>query len=570
MKKFKNIIFLYITAILPALCTAGIEDNPTPPLNVIIIMVDDVGTGWIPPYAERLDEEDIEYEIVERYRERRGGGSLDLQAHLEAARNSMPTLNRLAKEGLVFDRVFATSPLCAPSRAGFLTGTLQQRWGAYRNVDLDEKGIPKDQVVLAEPFQAAGYRTAIIGKWHVAPKDPALRVTGPDRDPQSDAVAAFRTSSKPGHHPLDRGFDYYLGFNSPQSNYYGANDLWENHQKLPARPGDEFQTEFFNQKALDFILESVEAEKPFLLYYSPMTLHGRIDPPPVQYSQKFNTGIPFTDQYAGHLLALDDGIENIFNLLGEHNLMDNTLFIFTSDNGCTHYGVPPYNAPNRGGKGSAWMGGSSVPLIIWQKNMAKCGYSDILVSLADLMPTILEAAGMNIPENIDGISLLPYISGDSDIPPRGKLFSSSVHSSRWSYSYEANGERNRLDSNYCPLYAWVIEEDQILLRITAIKPDLYENIPEGYPAQVRLHNLQSDRQQRINQANNSIEKVQQLDEALRQWLRMQKAPISSQQEDYKKLIETPAKPDQSEGNNLQNEAESDKPSTTKKPSPSVL
>ena len=140
--------------------------------NIILILIDDIGTGWIPPYADRLSPDDIEDDILQRYIEVRGHqGTVLREAHLEAARKCMPHLAKLADQGVVFDRAFATAALCAPSRAGLLTGSFQQKWGAYWNKDIDDHGIPAERTVIAEPLKAVGYRTGIVGKWHVAKQD---------------------------------------------------------------------------------------------------------------------------------------------------------------------------------------------------------------------------------------------------------------------------------------------------------------------------------------------------------------------------------------------------------------
>lgn len=527
---------IIFTFILTLFAGSYLSFSSTQP-NVILIMVDDVGTGWVPPYAERLTIDDLEPEIIADYQSKRG--EIDLEAHLQAARESMPNLNKLAGESMVFDRAFATSALCAPSRAGLLTGTFQQSWGAYRNVDLDNHGIPADRIVLAEPLKQAGYRNAMIGKWHVAMKDPAVLDSSINWNSDEERLAAYRSSSIPGQHPLDRGFDYYFGFNSHGSLYWEADNLWENRSKLPRRPPGEFLTELFTDKALEFMEEALLDEQPFFLYYSPKTLHGRIDPPPERFSDAFDTGTPFTNRYAGHLLALDEDIGRLLSLLEDHNALDNTLFIFTSDNGCTSYGVIPYNAPNRGGKGSAFLGGFNVPLIIWQEGVITPGISDELVSLVDLMPTILHAVGVDTPEGIGGLNLMPLLTGQTSNGPRINLGSAGLHSSRWSYSYETNGEINSTDAGDCPLYGWFMEGDMILTQITAIKPSLYVSLPDGYPSQLLLNNIADDRPQRINLADQLPEFAQEMSEDLRNWLQRQRIPLTSQQEDYRELADFP-------------------------------
>ena len=546
MKRFFSLLCCVACAV-PALA-----DRP----NIIVVLLDDIGTGWVPPYAERLEVNDIEPEIFEAYKRARGHqGNINLEAHLKAARECMPTLAKLADEGVVFDRAFATASLCAPSRAGLLTGSFQQQWGAYWNKDVDDFGIPADRVVIAEPLQAAGYRTGIVGKWHAAKQDSRimeklwveeLGESLPVHKHYNGRWAelspllkktAWKTSSMPGQHPLDRGFDYYFGYNSHDDDDYRSKTLWDGWDLVPQRPKGEFLTDLFNKKAVDFIDRSLETDQPFFLYYAPKTLHGGIRRPPEAYVAAFDTGNNFTNEYAGHLLALDRGLGMIMETLHGHGETDNTLIIFSSDNGCTLYYVPPYNAPNRGGKGTGWLGGLNVPFVVWQSGAIRPRITDEIVSLADIMPTVLEAAKVPVPEGIDGKSLLPFLEGKTALGPRKSLASASIHSSRWSYSYEAGGEYNPQDAQKAPLYAWYLDADHHLMFTTPIKPGLYKNLPEGLPAQTLFFNTANDRPQRENLAGQMPEKQLRMQASLHEWLSDMAEPITSQQEDYRLLLE---------------------------------
>ncbi len=525
--------------------------------NIVLIMLDDVGTGWMPPYADRLTPSDVEELIVENYADKRNGGNLiDVEKHLKAARTCMPTLAKLAADGAVFDRAFATANLCGPSRAGMLTGSFQQRWGAYRNVDVEDHGIPKGYTVLADPLAAAGYRCGMVGKWHVSTKDETLKekiwadVLGETEWPIPPGAkrrwkelkghlnkSGYSHSCAEGQHPLDYGFSYYFGYNAPGSEYYNASGLWENRELVPPRPDGEFLTDLFNEKSCAFIEAALQEENPFLLYYAPMTLHGGIKPPPEHYSESFDTGVRFSNQYAGHLRALDAGLAKMIQMLEKHGQLDNTLIIFTSDNGGTHYGVPPHNAPFRGGKGTGWLGGTHVPFVVWQPGVVKPGINSEIVSLADVMPTVLDAAGVDCPQNMDGLSLLPFLIGTADCGPRISLGSAGLQSSRWSHCYEAGGEVNKKDASDCPLYVWYLDRDHLLLRTTAVQPGLYKILPDGFPARTDLYDLRSDRQQLNNLAGGSPERVRQMDLKINRWLGGMPPPLTSHQEDYRQLKE---------------------------------
>ncbi len=536
-----------------ALATAPCPASERP--NIVLILLDDVGVGWLPPYAERLKPTDIEPEVLRAYeRHRNAGRELDLQAHIEAAKACMPALSQLAKQGAVFERCFATASLCAPSRAGLLTGTFQQRWGAYSNAEIDDHGIPADRKLLAESLRAAGYRCGMVGKWHVAKKDESIKETiwttklgeslpippgyrgrWPELSEQLKGTG-YRSSSAPGQNPLDRGFDCYFGYNSHDSKYYGADDLWDGRKLMPKRPQDEFLTELFNEKSLEFVRKALKDKAPFFLYHAPMTLHGGIVPPPPAYTKNFATGIPFSDEYAGHLLALDEGIRRIMETLTESGQLANTLFVVTSDNGCTLYNVPPYNAPNRGGKGTGWLGGINVPLVITRPGTIKPGIHREVVSLADIMPTALAAACLPEPPGIDGRNLMPLLRGETTTGPRTGLGSAGLHSTRWSYSYETGGGLNAKDAQECPLYAWYLEGDKLLVKTTSVRPGLYKALPGGLPASTRLFDFANDRHQRTDLAAAETDIGRKLEASLHDWLGGMKEPLASQQDDYKQLL----------------------------------
>lgn len=529
--------------------------------NVVLIVADDIGTGWMPFHADRLVPGDLEPEILASYAQKRGRlGKVDPEKHIEAARIAMPFLDRLARKGVVFDNAFATAALCSPSRAALLTGTFQQQWGAYSIQDIDETGIPADRTVIAEPLQAAGYATAMIGKWHVSQKDPAIlekvwteqlgeslpvprgyKGRWPELSKLLDGTG-YRSSTLKEQHPLQRGFDYYFGFNSHDSKYFEAKDLWENFARVPARPAGEFLTDLLSDKATEFITTAMDQKKPFFLYYAPLTLHGPIVPPPQKYTEKFQTGHRFTDEYAAHLLALDEGIRQIFAAVEAKGELDNTLFIFTTDNGCTLYNVPPYNAPNRGGKGTGWLGGLNVPLVVWGKDVAGGKVTKELISLADLMPTILDFAGLPLPQNISGKSYRSYLTGKAEQGPRDTLSAVGIQSSRWSYFYDGNGENNVQDAAQCPLYAWHFDGQFLLMRVTPTKPGLYQSLPEGLPAQVLLFDTHDDRPQRKNLAASHWGKVEAMDASLRQWVAGMQEPAQRQKQDYRALLKKVAQP----------------------------
>jgi uncharacterized sulfatase len=530
----KNLLSLVFGLAITA--TSGKAVAAEPP-NIIVVNVDDIGPAWLPPYARKLTPADIEQKTANEYGiMHKDEGTLDLAKHLEAARHSMPFVDSLAQNGMVFDRCFATSSLCAPSRSALLTGCYQQRWGAFSIPDVFAIGIPKDVPVLAENFQAAGYDCGIVGKWHVAEHDPAL--AGGDKK-----TNGYSTSSEPGQGPLDRGFNYYFGYNNSGSHYYEADDLWDGKQRVPKRPVGEFLTDFLSSKCVDFVSQAVAKKQRFLLYFAPMSLHGALRPPPEKYSSQFHTGMKFSDQYAGHLLALDEGIRKIFDVLKASGQDQNTLFMLSADNGQSKYRVPPYNAPYRGGKGTGWLGGTHEPLIISWPAQLHAGWHHELVSTMDIFATALDAAGLAPTKPIDGRSLLPLMRGQTKTGPHDELFSAGLHSTYFSDSYFPGdteeidrGHADVSDEKKCPLYAWRQDSDTVLTYITKIQPGLYPEFPQGRPEQRLYYNLKTDPQEDSNLFSDTPQ-VEKASGDLGDWLRTTKAPIIEHAEDYKQLFQ---------------------------------
>lgn len=178
-------------------------------------------------------------------------------------------------------------------------------------------------------------------------------------------------------------------------------------------------------------------------------------------------------------------------MLDKYGQRDSTLFIIASDNGAP-YVTPPYNAPFKGGKGTGWLGGSHCPLIMTLPGQTLHAIVDDPVSTADILPTALDFAGIEIPGHIDGRSLKPLLTGETDKGPHDIVFSSGLHATRWSFSYF--GEKI-FDSDRCPLFAWAVTRDHVLLYLTATPAGLYETYPDGLPPSMQLSELSSDPKQ---------------------------------------------------------------------------
>ena len=549
---------------------SGLKASPAEGLaarpNVIVINIDDLSPAWLPPYAKRLKPDDVEEVICKIYAKNRASeGTFSLPKHLDAACHSTPFLDSIAQQGAVFDWCFASASISAPSRAGLLTGKYQQRWGGFSIDDILKTGIPKDVPCLVESFKEAGYRCGMIGKWHVGIRDQALwkqaeaqvRAAG-EMKPKWKTISevadklGYDSSCGPGQSPLDRGFDYYFGYNKHDSRYYEASDLWENKDRVSKRPVGEFLTDLFNDKSAEFVEQALKQDKRFFLYYAPMTVHGFLVPPPEKYSSQFHTGIPYTDQFAGHLLALDEGIRKLYDILKAHHQDQNTLFMLTADNGQAA-DIPPYNAPFRGGKGTGWLGGSHEPLIIFWPGHVRPGVRNQLVSTLDILPTALDAAGLAPSKSVDGRSLLPLLEDKTTASPHDMLFSACLHSTAWTYSYFSDWkvmvnwkvdvellDKKRInDMGTCPLYVWGLKKDSLFMIVSKTMPELYTAFPEGRPARHLYFDLKKDIKETVNLYAETPETTLQPGEAaIRDWFAQTQAPASRHGAEYQSLLQT--------------------------------
>ena len=331
-----------------------------------------------------------------------------------------PNINRLADEGVLFTDGYVSSPVCSPSRAGLLTGRHQQRFGHefLPSTAADStSGLPMGEVTLADVMRDAGYVTGMVGKWHLGVQKQ--------------------------FHPTNRGFDEFFGMTTWGADYVDPTRDDVKAIRRPRRPvptgnwergidtvqrgttpvaEGEYLTEAFTQEAIAFI--NKHKERPLFLYLPHLAVHG-----PLQVTQKYYDRFPHIKDessriYAAMTSALDDGIGEVLDALEQNGLDDNTLVIFTSDNGA---GVADYcsNEPLRLGKQTMFEGGVRVPFAIkWPGKIPKGTTYEHPISTLDIFPTVLAAAGASPPTDIalDGVDLMPYLSGSNSEKPHDKLF----------------------------------------------------------------------------------------------------------------------------------------------------
>ena len=312
-----------------------------------------------------------------------------------------PFIDSIAASGVRFTDGYVSCPVCSPTRAGLLTGRYQQRFGHEfnpGNVDAAAPfGLPKEETLLPERLKEAGYRTALVGKWHLG----------------------VRQDSR----PLSRGFDEFFGFLGGAHAYVPAGDTPAN----PIYRGDspvkeqEYLTDAFAREAEAFIDRN--HTRPFFLYLAFNAVHSPLQAPE-KYTSRFSS-IPAGNRrtFAAMLSAMDDAVGKVLQALRRHGIEENTLIIFLSDNGGPTRQTTSSNGPLRGFKGQVLEGGIRVPFMMQWKGRVPAGktLSAPVISL-DIAPTVLAAAGISQPAGLDGKDLLPFLAQEQAGSPHDALF----------------------------------------------------------------------------------------------------------------------------------------------------
>ncbi|EMI45603.1 sulfatase [Rhodopirellula sp. SWK7] len=313
-----------------------------------------------------------------------------------------PHLDALAADGVIFEAGYASHSYCSPSRAGLLTGRYQQRFGHECNPGAygedDVAGLPLSETLISDVLVENGYRTGAIGKWHLG-----------------DA---------PSFWPTRRGFQDWFGFSGGGMSYWGdagkRKGVMRNGEIVP-KSEMSYLTDDFSSEAVEFIQRN-QAE-PFFVYLAYNAPHG---PDHVTREHlKKTEHIEYGERavYGAMVAAMDEGIGRVVSELKKQDLYDNTLIVFFSDNGgrADH----AVNFPYRGHKGMLFEGGIRVPFTVtWPAKLAGGRRCSQPISALDLFPTILDAARVAVPEDLelDGVSLLPYLTEDNQAAPHETLY----------------------------------------------------------------------------------------------------------------------------------------------------
>jgi len=303
-----------------------------------------------------------------------------------------PHLDRLTHEGVCLTQHYAGSCVCAPSRAVLMTGRYPHRTGAIDT--LEGRGLDRlalHERTMGDIFQAAGYATGLVGKWHLGALDPR-------------------------YHPNQRGFDEFVGFRGGWQDYY----QWRLDYNGTFCPADgRYLTDVFTDEAISFVQR--HRNEPFFLHLTYNAPHTPLQAPDEEIQPYRDTG-QFTEAVCrlyAMIERMDTGIGRLLKELDHQGLAENTIFIFTSDNGPWFGGQEGYlnrfNCGFNGSKGNVYEGGIRVPLIIrWPGGLDGGRHFNEMVHFMDWLPTLAEAAGVKSCSDLplDGQNILPVLRGE--------------------------------------------------------------------------------------------------------------------------------------------------------------
>ena len=325
-----------------------------------------------------------------------------------------PNLDKLANQGIKFTQGYVTDATCGPSRAGLITGKYQQKFG-YQEINVpgymspnskylgDDMGLPVDQKTIADYLKKLGYKSAAYGKWHLGNADR--------------------------FHPLKRGFDEFYGFRGgarsyfPYQNFKGIhhdNKMERNFGTFEEPNG--YATDVFAEEAIKFIEKN--KKNPFFIYLAFNAVHTPMHATKEDLA-KFPKLKGKRQQVAAMTLALDRACGKVLDKLKELGLDDNTIIVFSNDNGGPTDKNASLNLPLSGTKSNHLEGGVRVPYLIkWPKKIKAGKTYNYPVSTLDLLPTFYAAAGGDVKdlEEIDGVNLIPYLNGSKKERPHQYLF----------------------------------------------------------------------------------------------------------------------------------------------------
>jgi arylsulfatase A len=448
------------------------------PPNIVLILADDMGYGDLGAFNDGLTH--------------------------------TPALNSLLQESTCLTQHYAASPVCNPSRASLLTGRYPHRTGSIDT--LDARGLDRlalRETTLADHLRRAGYATGLVGKWHLGRMDRA-------------------------YHPLERGFDEFVGFQGGWSDYY----RWHlqaagPHGSKRMEADGRYLTDVFTEEALSFVQR--HAREPFFLHLCYNAPHFPFQVPRKYAAPFLRSGdlTPAVCAIYGMIKCMDEGIDHLLDELDRQGIADNTLLLFTSDNGPQFGGegdmcTDRFNAGLAGSKGLVYDGGIRVPAILrWPDGLAPVRELNAMVHFADWLPTLLEAAGVE-PQGglpLDGRSALPVLRGRSGEVCTRRFWQWTRYRPRLQYNAACRDGDWKLVRPAVPEALAITDRDGEVDRMSRYEPAkapslLEEPLPEQdlpRPAAPQLFNLADDPNETQDLADAEPDRLSRMLADLEQW-----------------------------------------------------
>ena len=339
-----------------------------------------------------------------------------------------PRIDSIADNGIRFTQGYNAASVCSPSRAGLLTGRYPQRFGHEFNIprtpqpgaDINDIGLPLSESTMADAMRALGYATIAVGKWHLGISDR--------------------------FHPLERGFDEFYGFLYGSRSYFPLDDISELGMYLLHDTEPQAERGYMTDVLAEETANLIERyrDQPFFMYVNFNAVHTPMHAKPAHEALFEHIENERRRKLAAMTVSLDEGVGTILDKLAEVGLVDNTIVFFLNDNGGATNNASR-NHPFRGQKGDKFEGGIRVPFMVqWPERLPQGADYDYPVSSMDVFPTIVAAAG-GVPvesaaeigspgatvspddrpspqQPLDGVNLLPYLTGKASGPPHRTLF----------------------------------------------------------------------------------------------------------------------------------------------------